>query len=125
MRELDGELAYIAGVILGDGYLSSDGYYVSATFDDEQYMKAFINAVEKYLPNSRPVVRDNGTSKTVTFGSRIFAEMLSRIFSIPRGKKSEKWTVPDAVLHSRESIRYFLAGLFDADATWMKGGVLP
>lgn len=116
VRKLNGKLAYIAGVIIGDGYLSSNGYYISVTFDDEGYMNAFINAVKEYLPNSKPVIKDNGTSKVVTFGSKIFAEMLSRILSIPRGKKSDSWNVPDAVLHSEDSIKHFIAGLFDSDA---------
>jgi len=116
VRELDDKLSYIAGVILGDGYISSNGYYISATFDDERYMSAFINAVKEYLPNSEPIIKDNRTSKVVTFGSKIFAEMLSRIFSIPKGKKSDNWDVPDAVLHSEDFIKHFIAGLFDADA---------
>jgi len=115
VRELEEKLAYIVGVILGSGHISSNG--ISATFDDEGCMRAFINAVKEHLPNSRSIIKDNGTGKVVTFNSKIFAEMLSRIFSIPKGKKLERWNVPDAVLHSRNSIRHFIAGLFDGNAS--------
>lgn len=116
VREVDERLAYIVGVILGDGYISSDGYTISATFDDEDYMNAFIKGMEAFLPLSLPRIRDSGMSKVVEFGSRIFAELLSRVFSMPKGKKSETWSVPDPVLHSTKTIRAFLAGVFDADA---------
>lgn len=115
IREVDEKLSYIAGVILGDGYISSRGYYISATFDDEDYMEAFVTAVSKFIPNYVPRMKNDGKSTVVTVGSKIFAEMLSRIFGIPKGRKSETWDVPDVVLSNDELMRYFIAGLFDAD----------
>ncbi|WP_175060060.1 ATPase, T2SS/T4P/T4SS family [Thermococcus sp. 2319x1] len=115
IREVDEKLSYIAGVILGDGYISSNGYYISATFDDEDYMEAFVSAVSNFIPNYVPHMKGNGKSTVVTVGSKIFAEMISRIFGIPKGKKSEIWDVPDIVLSNDDLMRYFIAGLFDAD----------
>ncbi|WP_048150524.1 ATPase, T2SS/T4P/T4SS family [Palaeococcus ferrophilus] len=115
IREVDERLSYIVGVLLGDGYLSSNGYYLSATFDEMEYMNAFIESVSNFLPDTKPAIKDNGTSTVVTYGSKIFAEMLSRIFNVPRGKKSSVWDVPDVVLSNDDLMRYFLAGLFDAD----------
>ncbi len=114
VREVDERLAYAIGVLLGDGYVSSNGYYLSATFDDGEYMKAFVDSISEFLPESRPSIRDNGTSTVVTYGSKIFAEFLSRAFGIPKGKKGN-WDVPHLVLSNDELMRYFLAGLFDAD----------
>ncbi|WP_297463695.1 ATPase, T2SS/T4P/T4SS family [Thermococcus sp.] len=114
VREVDERLAYAVGVILGDGYLSSDGYYLSATFDDPDYMGAFVDSLSAFLPESAPSIKDNGTSKVVTYGSKIFVDFLSRTFGIPRGKKGN-WDVPHLVLSNDELMRYFLAGLFDAD----------
>ncbi|RKX45846.1 MAG: secretion system protein, partial [Thermotogae bacterium] len=115
VKEIDGSLAYIAGVILGDGYISSNGYHISATFDDEEYMDAFVDAVSNFILNYAPQIRNNGKSTVVTIGSKIFAEMLSRIFGIPKGRKSEIWDVPDVVLSNDDLMRYFIAGLYDAD----------
>jgi len=115
VREVNEDLAYLTGVLLGDGYIASTGYYISATFDDEGYMNAFINATSKFLPGYSPRIKTNGTSTVVTIGSKIFAEMLSRIFGIPKGRKSEIWDVPDIVLSNDELMGYFIAGLFDAD----------
>lgn len=117
VREVGTSLAYVAGVILGDGYLSSDGYNLSVTFDDPDYMNSFTSAMSEFLPESAPRIKDNGTSTVVTYGSRIFNEMLSRIFGIPRGKKSSIWDVPDVVLTNDDLMRYFIAGLFDADGS--------
>lgn len=33
IREVDDNLAYLAGVLLGDGYIASNGYYLSATLN--------------------------------------------------------------------------------------------
>lgn len=115
IREVDDNLAYLAGVLLGDGYIASNGYYLSATFDDEAYMEAFLSVTSKFLPNYTPQIKFNGKSTIVTVRSKIFAEMLSRIFNIPKGKKSEIWAVPDVVLSNDDLMRYFIAGLFDAD----------
>ncbi|MCD6189201.1 MAG: Flp pilus assembly complex ATPase component TadA [Thermococcus sp.] len=115
VKEIDDSLAYIAGVILSDGYISSNGYHISATFDDEEYMDAFVDAVSNFILNYAPQIRNNGKSTVVTIGSKIFAEMLSRIFGIPKGRKSEIWDVPDVVLSNDDLMRYFIAGLYDAD----------
>ncbi|ACS91006.1 ATPase, T2SS/T4P/T4SS family [Thermococcus sibiricus] len=115
IREVDDNLAYLAGVLLGDGYIASNGYYISATFDDEAYMEAFLNVTSKFLPNYTPQIKFNGKSAVVTVSSKIFAEVLSRMFNIPKGKKSEIWGVPDVVLSNDDLMRYFIAGLFDAD----------
>jgi len=114
VREVDEKLSYLAGVILGDGYISSNGYYISATFDDEDYMEAFVSVISDFIPNYIPNVKENGKYMVVTVGSKIFAEMLSRIFGIPKGRKLE-WDVPDIVLSNDDLMRYFIAGLFDAD----------
>ncbi len=114
VREVDERLAYAVGVVLGDGYLSSDGYYLSATFDDPDYMGAFIDSLSGFLPGSVPSIKDNGTSKVVTYGSKIFVDFLSKAFGIPRGEKGS-WDVPHLVLSNDELMRHFLAGLFDAD----------
>ncbi|WP_297500881.1 ATPase, T2SS/T4P/T4SS family [Thermococcus sp.] len=114
VREVNERLAYAVGVLLGDGYISSNGHYLSATFDDGEYMKAFVDSISEFLPESRPSIRDSGTSTVVTYGSKIFAEFLSRAFGIPKGEKGD-WDVPHLVLSNDELMRHFLAGLFDAD----------
>jgi len=114
VREVDEKLSYTVGVILGDGYISSNGYYVSATFDDSSYMNAFTSALSEFLPESEPEIKRNEGYTVVTYGSKIFAEFLHRAFRIPKGRK-ENLDVPDLVLSNDELLRYFIAGLFDAD----------
>ncbi|CAD5245342.1 ATPase, T2SS/T4P/T4SS family [Thermococcus camini] len=114
VREVDEKLSYAVGVILGDGYISSNGYYVSATFDDSSYMNAFTSALSEFLPKSEPEIKRNNGYTVVTYGSKIFAEFLNRAFGIPKGRK-ENIDVPDLVLSNDDLLRYFIAGLFDAD----------
>ncbi|ACS32699.1 ATPase, T2SS/T4P/T4SS family [Thermococcus gammatolerans] len=115
VREVNEGLSYAVGVLLGDGYISSDGYYISATFDDESYMKAFTSAISEFLPESEPQVKREPAYTVVTYGSRPFAEFLHRAFGIPKGRK-ESLDVPDLVLSNDDLLRHFIAGLFDADA---------
>lgn len=115
VREVDEGLSYAVGVLLGDGYISSDGYYISATFDDESYMEAFTSSLSEFLPESRPQVKRESAYTVVTYGSKPFAEFLHRAFGVPKGHK-EQIDVPDLVLANDELLRHFIAGLFDADA---------
>ncbi|HDZ36209.1 MAG TPA: secretion system protein [Thermococcus sp.] len=115
VREVSERLSYAVGVLLGDGYLSSDGYYLSATFDDESYMNAFTSSISEFLPESEPQVKRESACTVVTYGSKPFAEFLHRAFGIPKGRK-EQIDVPDLVLSNDELLRHFIAGLFDADA---------
>jgi len=115
VREVNESLSYAVGVLLGDGCISSDGYYISATFDDESYMKAFTSAISEFLPESEPRVKREPAYTVVTYGSRPFAEFLHRAFGIPKGRK-ESIDVPDLVLSNDDLLRHFIAGLFDADA---------
>ncbi|EEB73584.1 Type II/IV secretion system protein kinase [Thermococcus sp. AM4] len=115
VREVNESLSYAVGVLLGDGYISSNGYYISATFDDESYMKAFTSAISEFLPESEPQVKRESAYTVVTYGSRPFAEFLHRAFGIPKGRK-ESLDVPDLVLSNDDLLRHFIAGLFDADA---------
>ncbi|NJE61822.1 secretion system protein [Thermococcus sp. 21S7] len=115
VREVNESLSYAVGVLLGDGYISSDGYYLSATFDDESYMNAFTSAMAEFLPESEPQVKRESAYTVVTYGSKPFAEFLHRAFGIPKGRK-ERIDVPDLVLSNDDLLRHFIAGLFDADA---------
>ncbi|AMM53862.1 ATPase, T2SS/T4P/T4SS family [Pyrococcus kukulkanii] len=115
VREVNENLSYIVGVILGDGYISSNGYYISATFDDESYMEAFTSAIQEFLPESKPQVKRESKYTVVTYGSKPFAEFLHKAFGIPKGRK-DAVDVPDLVLSNDDLLRHFIAGLFDADA---------
>ncbi|MEM0358411.1 MAG: ATPase, T2SS/T4P/T4SS family [Candidatus Hadarchaeales archaeon] len=111
------ELAYLAGVVCGDGYLSSDGYFTSVTFDDEEYLEEFIRCARIYLPGYEFRGRREGKFCRLDLGSKIFSEVLAKVFGIPRGSKAASWTVPDLVLVRREILSSYLAGLFDADGS--------
>ena len=109
------ELAYLAGVVCGDGCLSPDGYCTSVTFDDEEYLGEFVRCARSYLPGYDFRVRREGESSCrLDLGSRLFSGMLERVFGIPRGKKAAGWTVPDLVMLQGRTLSSYLAGLFDA-----------
>lgn len=119
-REVEPELAYVTGAICGDGAVHDRGYSVSVTFDDENYQQGFINRTQPYLPgydfDSATERGDNYSELEIR--SKIFSDILTDIFGIKKGKKSDNWSIPKKILQSSDKeLSQFLAGLFDADAS--------
>jgi flagellar protein FlaI len=118
-KEISSELAYLVGAVCGDGCIYSNDYYTSVTFDDDGYLQEFVECAKIYLPSydfDRAMRGDN--SVRLDIGSKIFSEMLVKVFEIPKGKKSASWVVPNVILRSEnQALAHFIAGLFDADAS--------
>lgn len=119
-RKVSPNLAYITGAICGDGAVHSRGYSVSVTFDDENYQQEFIDSAKSYIPSynfgTSTKIRENFSELEIR--SKIFSDILTEIFGIKKGKKSDNWDLPKKILQSGdEELSQFLAGLFDADAS--------
>lgn len=116
-RELDERLAYSLGVIIGDGHLSRNSIDISS-FDDDN-LKLVINDT---------LMNVFGKCKSYYKGNRFYvcdtvaSLFVSKMFSIPIGKKSYTVRIPESImLADNEILASFIRGLFDTDGTVSSG----
>ncbi len=118
-RHLNADLMYIAGLIAGDGSISSTAYggmdikFCSA---DECLLESFRRLCEKHL---RAPLREESRGRIpyMRFRSKIFARILSEL-GIPHGKKSSSIRVSQMLSSLPDSlVRAYLQGIFDTDGS--------
>lgn len=119
---LDENLAYLVAAILCDGHLYKDSFRVSFEITNEEIIKKFqakLNTVfsMNYTYSIRIDKRKNRKKLfKIMFKSKPIVRLLTRLFNIPRGKKSHLIEVPEQVLcGSPEIKKAFLEGVFDTD----------
>ena len=110
-NKLTEDLAYISGLIVGDGHLSKHAIDISC-----------YNSLKKQI---KPLLANLfGKSNSYYSGNRtyvcnkILPLYFNKIFDIPIGNKSKIVEIPKIIFRSNNKIiASFLAGLFDADGT--------
>ncbi len=122
---MNGKLAYITGVVLGDGYLSNAARRKS--HGTGFYWRMAITGPYRYLANIRKLfvetfglqgglVRDQRKKKTwqLRFASVVLHRFFARLVGIPQGRKTTRrpWSRFELV---RAYPLHFLAGLIHSD----------
>ncbi len=122
---MDGKLAYIIGVVIGDGYVSKAARRKS--HGAGYYWKVVITGPHDYLDNLQKLfvrifglhgglVRDLRKEKTwqLRFASLVLHRFFTRVIGLPQGRKTThgSWSRFDLV---REFPLHFLAGLIHSD----------
>jgi len=130
MFELDENLAYLAGVIVGDGnlsnYLKSKStdfafdYRIAIESDSEEFINHILNTFRIYInTQSKPILRLPKNRKPrwlISIRSKAFFIFMSEQMGIPKGNKCRVVRVPELIRKSGPSIkRFFLAGYYDTD----------
>jgi len=123
-KKISADLAYLIGVILGDGYIGPPlkrkrgGYYccirITCKIEYAKILSKIIYDVFGYQPKlvfyrKKPQVCD------VAINSIAIYRFITRVISIPYGAKAGKMPLVRAVCESQELYRNFLAGLIDTD----------
>ncbi len=115
-RQVDEDLAYLAGAIISDGHLGENHIDVAA------YESGFNEAVYTKL------IKLFGKSQKYYGGNRIYlcnilaSFYFNKIFGIPYGKKARIVSVPEIIFRSNNKVvASFLKGLFDGDGTCFGG----
>lgn len=107
------ELAYISGVIIGDGHVSKRSEIViwEETTQHSTFLCELIERVFSYTPNKY----NEGNYFRISIDSAPIHFFFSRVIGIPEGKKKLKETVPKFINLSLDFKLNFLRGLFDSD----------
>jgi intein/homing endonuclease len=136
--ELDCDMTYLIGVILGDGYISnsskskkdkSKDYRISIDLSDKKYLSSEIFPIFRKLTNTKSVPKERNQKNRK---SRLYLMIrhkelyffLTKNMGLPSGKKSGRIKVPEKIINlDLELKRHFIAGVFDTDGGF-RGGSL-
>ena len=105
-------IPYIAGYIAGDGHLvlGNNGIRLSSS---KKIFAEQLREILSYLGYKSSIFWDEGGNVwRVSFYSKYLRNILTEKYGIPAGAKSKIMIAP---VVAKEEIKYFLAGLFDAE----------
>ena len=124
-KKLTTELAYLCGILAGDGHISKDDkdggvrYSISCggnPKDEKEFYDINIKRLMKELFNVNINPKDLGDG---TYGFRYeskgIVQFLTKIICLPRGKKYKSIKIPEIFLEDKDMILSFVQGLFDTD----------
>lgn len=118
------KLAYFAGYLQGDGYMGSNCKRIEFADEYREQIER-MNAIchELFGIQGKICILNSTISKKpyycLTIGSSIINSYLHIVFSINRGTK-KNLRVPESIKKEKEILKWYLAGLFDADGTFPK-----
>lgn len=120
-NKMTNDLAYVIGILLGDGHLKNDNgnlkgdWTVEAYFDiktaAKKYQKAFYNTFKL-----KPKITKDRNYYVANIASKAIHKYLNLICKIPNGAKSHKITVPNIPMN-KNNLSCLIQGLFDSDGT--------
>jgi intein-encoded DNA endonuclease-like protein len=119
---LNKHLAYILGVLAGDGYMAYNtnrrNYFLGLSATDKEFVDKFRKAISNFfkLTSSTEFRKPRNTNWRAQYISRLCSkEACEYIASIGQFRK-ENWFVPKNVLNSNLEIKcHFLKGFFDSE----------
>ncbi len=119
----DAETAWIAGLIAGDGHLSSEkddkwGVNITFTNKNKKLIEGYRNIIEhKFGLRTQTYLHETKKYYTVQCSSKVLSEILE-FFGVKRGKKSDSFVLSDGLFSQNEEIiAAYLKGLFDAEGS--------
>ena len=111
-KKLTLELAEFIGLIIGDGHIDSKKLEFFNNCDEIR-MK-YASLLKLFDVKFREF--QSRTTKVIQTTSRVLSNVLSEVFEIPLGRKSDKITIPPIILKADNRIlAAFLRGYFDTD----------
>lgn len=135
---LNEAMAYLIGVILGDGHISnstksekdlSKDYRISIEIADEEFLKDVIFPIMRCFTNSKSLPRSRKRKNKkrhyrLEIRHKKFYYFLTDVIKIPAGNKCGTIIVPKLIKKSDYLIkRNFVAGFFDADGGFRGGSI--
>lgn len=123
---LSTDLAYVVGLILGDGCLAGDkvnkrgGWYVETLFDNLDHQKLYNKIIqEEFGINVKSYQPKNKNCYCSHLNSKVIHWFLRCYFGMSNGYKASKIVIPKIVLNETNNLIRIsiLQGLFDSDGT--------
>lgn len=107
------ELAYLTGVIIGDGHVSKklEIRIVEETKEHTDYLTGIVYKIFGY----RPVIVSTGSYYIIIISSAPIHFFFTKVIGLPEGKKKYKEFVPTFIRLNLDLTVNFLRGLFDSD----------
>ena len=123
-NEITEDLAYLCGMLLGDGHLShrkdKNDYSVKCVGNPADEVELYDDVIaplfqEIFNVDVKPKIRDSGTTYGIEIHSKCIVKFLSERIGIPIGAKSGIIEIPDVFKGNSDIIRSFICGFADAD----------
>lgn|GEM_PF-1165131 len=117
------DISCLTALIIGDGHLLRSKFRTSIESSNKELLVSVSNIIKSSFhikPLIKNVKKREGKKQTyhLTIYSKAVQELLSRIFSIPLGKKSHCVRVPIQILNSNKAIKSaFIIGLLAAEGS--------
>jgi len=108
------ELAYLTGVIAGDGHITKRTQ-INIVTDSPKYLSFLINLNKKLFDISPKVYQDENGLFRLDINSHPLYFIFTRIIGLPKGKKKGVLKIPEFIYLNDSFKIYFLRGLFDTD----------
>lgn len=113
------DLAYLAGVIVGDGYIIANGNLVGVVNGDEKYLRDIVAPLFRKLFNFEVCIRRDPRKNHTYFleaHSKVIVSFLISVFGFEKGKKAP--LIPTIFKnYSRNILMEFITGFFDTDGS--------
>ncbi len=126
-HEIDCDLAYLLGAILGDGHIRKDGHVISFKVSEKWLAEKFIQKVDKIFEHKLNLHRRLKRDKfhfAANSANKPAVRLFTKFLEVPRGKKSHLIFVPDLIKNASEQIRLaFLEGVFDTEGCIRRKGL--
>ncbi|RYG59436.1 hypothetical protein EON80_25720 [bacterium] len=110
------DLAYLTGVICGDGSISlMPRTYALTIACDARYPELIItycDLVEKLLLRKPSIYSGNGGTY---FGIRLYSKHLPTVLGLPAGAKQQDYPIPEWIFTDLDYVRPFIRGLIETD----------
>ncbi len=114
---LTNEVAFLAGVIIGDGHLRKSKFQIVVELTKysllQKIKRICLTSFERNFNISRERIRPNKkNTRQIIIDGKAIHNLMNIVFQIPRGKKSYSVKVPSCIKTSTKSIkRAFLQGI--------------
>lgn len=110
------DLAYLIGVICGDGSLSFMPRTCALTIAcDARYpelIETYCNLVGRVLDRKPSIYTGNGGTY---FGIRLYGKSLPALLGLPAGAKQQDYPIPEWIFSDLSYVRPFIRGLIETD----------